>query len=84
MCFVYISITLSFQLLQFLPPSYQILNERLRAYERSKLRWYYAIAEFDSARTASAVYEGCDGIEFARSSNVMDLRRVMLLIIYLL
>lgn len=51
-----------------------VVNERLRAYERSKLRWYYAVAEFDSAACANAVYDQCDGLEFGRSSNVFDLR----------
>jgi hypothetical protein len=38
------------------------------------LRYYYAVAVFDSADTASSVYEQCDGVEFEASSNVLDLR----------
>lgn len=49
-------------------------DEVLRAYELNKLRYFYAVAEFDSAETASAVYEQCDGVEFEASSNVLDLR----------
>jgi hypothetical protein len=49
-------------------------DDALRAYELNKLRYYYAVAEFDSPETASAVYEQCDGVEFEASSNVLDLR----------
>jgi hypothetical protein len=37
-------------------------------------RYYYAVAVFDSAETAASVYNQCDGLEFERSSNVLDLR----------
>ncbi len=49
-------------------------DDALRAYELNKLRYYYAVAEFDTAETACAVYEQCDGVEFEASSNVLDLR----------
>jgi len=52
----------------------EIDRERLRAYERSRLRYYYAVAEFDSAAVASRVYEECDGLEFEHSSCKLDLR----------
>ena len=48
----------------------------LRAYELNKLKYYYAVAECDSAATAARVYEACDGLEFEDSSNVLDLRFV--------
>lgn len=48
--------------------------ERIRQYEREKLRYYFAIAEFDSTQTANRVYCECDGTEFERSGNVVDLR----------
>ena len=48
----------------------------VRRYELQKLRYYYAIVECDSARTAMAIYSECDGMEFERSGNLMDLRFV--------
>jgi hypothetical protein len=48
----------------------------LRMYERSKLRWHFAIASFDSPATANRVYEECDGHEFEESAVCFDLRFV--------
>lgn len=50
--------------------------ERLRLYERSKLRWYYAIVECDSAATANTLYDECDGMEIMKSACKFDLRFV--------
>jgi hypothetical protein len=50
--------------------------ERVLLYERSKLRWYYAVVECDGRATASRLYEACDGIEFERSACKFDLRWV--------
>lgn len=44
--------------------------ERLRLYERSKLRWYYAIVECDSAETANHLYDQCDGMELMKSESI--------------
>jgi hypothetical protein len=54
----------------------QVDQARLRLYERSKLRYYYAIVEFDSVKTATRVYTECDGLEFQLSSCKFDLRFV--------
>ncbi|EFJ17016.1 hypothetical protein SELMODRAFT_268496 [Selaginella moellendorffii] len=50
--------------------------EKLRAYEKSKLRYYFAVVTCDSVSTASALYTACDGIEFERTSNILDLQFV--------
>jgi hypothetical protein len=49
---------------------------KLREYELNKLRYYFAIAEFDSIRTAESIYKELDGVEFEHSSMVFDLRFV--------
>lgn len=51
-------------------------DAKLRAYERSKLRYYYAIAEFDNEKTAAMVYNECDGMEFEKTATKFDLRFV--------
>lgn len=48
--------------------------ERLRQYEKDKLRYYYAVVECDSKDTADFLYKSCDGMEFERTSNTLDLR----------
>ncbi|KAH9316440.1 hypothetical protein KI387_025067, partial [Taxus chinensis] len=52
----------------------EIDNEKLRQYEKARLRYYYAVIECDSSATADYLYKACDGVEFERTSNVMDLR----------
>lgn len=52
----------------------EIDHEKLRAYEKSRLRYYYGVVECDSSATADYLYNACDGLEVERSSNVLDLR----------
>ncbi|KAK4533104.1 hypothetical protein CCYA_CCYA15G3961 [Cyanidiococcus yangmingshanensis] len=49
-------------------------NELIRRYERQRMRYFFALIECDTVETASALYDMADGIEYERSSNVIDLR----------
>ncbi|KAA8497655.1 Pre-rRNA-processing protein esf1 [Porphyridium purpureum] len=49
-------------------------NELIRKYELDKMRYYFAVVEFDSAESANAVYKECDGLEFGSSGNLFDMR----------
>lgn len=55
-------------------PDPEVINEKLRAYELNKLRYFYAVAVFDSSATANYVYNTLDGTELTWTSNVFDLR----------
>eukprot|EP01023_Acetabularia_acetabulum_P051071 TRINITY_DN5607_c0_g2_i1.p1 TRINITY_DN5607_c0_g2~~TRINITY_DN5607_c0_g2_i1.p1 ORF type:complete len:539 (-),score=130.25 TRINITY_DN5607_c0_g2_i1:1309-2925(-) len=52
------------------------LKQRLVIYERSKLRWYYAVVECDSVHTAEVLYNECDGLEFEGTACKFDLRYI--------
>ncbi|KAJ7560922.1 hypothetical protein O6H91_03G006300 [Diphasiastrum complanatum] len=54
----------------------EIDMEKLRKYEKAKLRYYFAVVTCDSSATASSLYTACDGMEFERTSNVLDMRFV--------
>lgn len=49
---------------------------KYRAYEMRRMQYYYAIARFDSADTAAAVYAALDGMDIEASGVVLDLRYV--------
>lgn len=46
----------------------------LRRHEEERTKYYYAVAKFINLRSADAVYEQCDGVEFAQSGRMLDLR----------
>lgn len=52
----------------------ELENEKLRQYEKDRLRYYFAVIECDSSATSNYLYKACDGVEFERTSNVLDLR----------
>ncbi|TGZ63605.1 hypothetical protein CRM22_006817 [Opisthorchis felineus] len=52
------------------------LKRRIRKYQLARLKYFYAIIEFDSAETTEAVYEACDGLEYESSGARFDLRFV--------
>ena len=49
-------------------------REKLRAYEASKLRYYFAIATFSSPAAAEQVYNDVDGLEMEHSAAEIDVR----------
>mmetsp|Transcript_11892 Transcript_11892/g.23019 ORF Transcript_11892/g.23019 Transcript_11892/m.23019 type:complete len:1066 (+) Transcript_11892:173-3370(+) len=49
-------------------------HEKLRAYEASKLRYYFAIATFTSPQAANDVYNHVDGMEMEHSAAEIDVR----------
>uniref|UniRef100_A0ACD5V8B3 Uncharacterized protein n=1 Tax=Avena sativa TaxID=4498 RepID=A0ACD5V8B3_AVESA len=49
-------------------------NNRLRAYELNKLRYYHAVVVCDSSATANHLYTTLDGTEFLKTANVFDLQ----------
>ena len=50
--------------------------EKLRAYEASKLKYYFAVVEFKSTEHADIAYREVDGMEFEHSSSAIDLRTI--------
>jgi len=50
--------------------------EKLRAYEVSKLKYYFAVAEFSTSEAADAAYKELDGVEVGHSSATIDLRSI--------
>ncbi|GMH87930.1 hypothetical protein TrVE_jg6853 [Triparma verrucosa] len=50
--------------------------EKLRRYEASKLKYYFAIATFNSHHNANLAYKELDGIELEHSSCAIDVRGI--------
>ncbi|EEC44270.1 predicted protein [Phaeodactylum tricornutum CCAP 1055/1] len=50
--------------------------EKLRAYEASRLKYYFAVVEFSSPGYADVAYKEVDGLEFEYSSSALDLRAI--------
>jgi len=50
--------------------------EKLRAYEATKMKYYFAVAEFTSPEAADAAYNEIDGMEVGHSSAMIDLRSI--------
>lgn len=48
----------------------------LRKYEQGKLKWFFAVVDCDSVKTAQHIYKECDGLEFERSGIVLDVRYI--------
>lgn len=48
----------------------------MRDYQFERMKYYYAIAEFDSIETATHIYEQCDRMEYESSGIHLDLRFV--------
>ncbi|CAG8519682.1 18680_t:CDS:10 [Acaulospora morrowiae] len=52
-------------------------EELLRKYQLERLnRYYYAVVDCDTAENAQHIYQQCDGAEFERTANFLDLRFV--------
>ena len=51
-------------------------TEKLREYEASKLKYYFAVVEFQSSKDADMAYREIDGLEMEHSSSTFDVRSI--------
>ena len=51
-------------------------SARLRRYQISRLRYYYAVVICSSPSVASAIYDAVDGTEYLTTANYFDLRYI--------
>ena len=51
-------------------------SARLRQYQLSRLRYYYAVVVCSSSSVASAIYDAVDGTEYLTTANFFDLRYI--------
>lgn len=54
----------------------EFVDHELRKYQLERLKYYYVIVETDCIETARHIYQECDGREFEKSCNVLDIRYV--------
>jgi len=52
------------------------VREVVREYQINRMKYFYAVAEFDCIDSADSVYKECDGKEYELSSTPFDLRFV--------
>lgn len=57
-----------------LDPKNEEIRERIRRYQLNRMKYYYAVVEFDSPESAEIVYKELDGTEYEGSSLELDLR----------
>lgn len=49
-------------------------SAKLRAYEKERLKYFYAVIECDNKKTTDEIYKECDGNQFESSNLQFHLR----------